>query len=72
VENGQRISLRGGDTEMQVMLADDVRTIEGPVEVRAELIDIGRLTASDPDSLEYVNKPDPDHCHSPARNWCST
>ncbi len=65
VENGQRISLRGGDTEMQVMLGDDVRTMEGPVEVRAELIDIGRLTASDPRLARYVNKPDPDHWPQP-------
>jgi hypothetical protein len=65
VENGQRISLRGGDTELQVMLGDDVRTMEGPVEVRAELIDIGRLTTSDPRLGRYANKPDPDHWPQP-------
>lgn len=65
VENGSRISLRGGDSEMQVMLAEDVRTMEGPVEVRAQLIDIGRLTASDPRLSRYANKPDPDHWPQP-------
>ena len=65
VENGKRIALRGGDNEMQVMLAEDVRTMEGPVEVRAQLIDIGRLTASDPRLGRYENKPDPDHWPQP-------
>ena len=64
VENGQRVALRGGDSEMQVML-NDVNTIDGPVEVRAQLIDIGRLTASDPRLGRYENKPDPDHWPMP-------
>ena len=46
VENGRRVSLRGGDSEMQVIL-NDVNTLEGPVEVRGQLIDVGRLTAAD-------------------------
>ena len=41
---GPRLALRGGDSEMQVML-DDANPVDGPVEVRAQLIDIGRLTA---------------------------
>jgi Big-like domain-containing protein len=65
VENGKRIALRGGDSEMQVMLAEDVRTIDGPVEVRGQLIDIGRLTASDPRLGRYDGKPDPEHWPQP-------
>ena len=64
VENGRRVVLRGGDNEMQVML-NDVNTIDGPVEVRGQLIDIGRLTASDPRLGRYENKPDPDHWPMP-------
>ena len=64
VENGRRVLLRGGDSEMQVML-NDVNTIDGPVEVRGQLIDIGRLTASDPRLGRYDNKPDPDHWPMP-------
>jgi len=64
VENGRRVALRGGDSEMQVML-NDVKTIDGPVEVRGQLIDIGRLTATDPRLGRYDNKPDPDHWPMP-------
>jgi hypothetical protein len=65
VENGKRIALRSGDSEMQAMLADDVRAMDGPVEVRGQLIDIGRLTASDPRLGRYENKPDPEHWPQP-------
>ena len=64
VENGRRVALRGGDNEMQVML-NDVNTIDGPVEVRGQLIDIGRLAATDPRLGRYENKPDPDHWPMP-------
>ena len=65
VENGRRMSLRGGDSEMQVMLAEGVTTMAGPVEVRAQLIDVGRLTPSDPRLGRYENKPDPDNWPKP-------
>src|SRR6185295_14016486 len=64
VENGRRVSLRAGDSEMQVMLTD-VSTVSGPVEVRAQLYDVGRLTASDPRLGRYENKPDQDHWPQP-------
>lgn len=64
VENGRRVSLRGGDSEMQVML-NDISTMDGPVEVRAQLYDVGRLTAADPRLGRYENKPDPDHWPMP-------
>ena len=63
--------LRGGDTEMQVML-NDVTTADGPVEVRAQLIDVGRLTATDPRLARYENQartPNTGRCL--AKSWCS-
>jgi len=48
VENGQQIALRSGDTEMRVQLSPNVTTSSGPVEVRGQLIDVGRLEAGDP------------------------
>ena len=64
VENGRRVSLRGGDSEMQVIL-NDVNSLDGPVEVRGQLIDIGRLSAADPRLSRYDNKPDPEHWPMP-------
>jgi hypothetical protein len=48
VENEQRISLRGGDSEIRVQLAPNVNTTSGSVEVRGQLIDVGRLEVGDP------------------------
>jgi hypothetical protein len=48
VENGQRIALRSGDTEIRVQLSPNVTTSTGAVEVRGQLIDVGRLEAGDP------------------------
>jgi hypothetical protein len=64
VENGRRVSLRSGDSEMQVIL-NDVNPMEGPIEVRGQLIDVGRLTAADPRLGRYDNKPDPEHWPMP-------
>ena len=70
VENGRRVVLRGGDNEMQVML-NDVNTIDGPVEVRGQLIDIGRLAATDPRLGRYENSPIPITGQCRARSCCS-
>jgi hypothetical protein len=48
VENERRISLRGGDSEIRVQLSSNVTTSSGAVEVRGQLIDVGRLEAGDP------------------------
>jgi hypothetical protein len=61
---GRRLALRGGDSEMQVML-DNVNPIDGPVEIRALVFDVGRLTPSDPRLGRYDNKPDPDRWPQP-------
>jgi hypothetical protein len=47
-ESEQRIALRANDTEIRVRLDASVSTTTGPVEVRGQLIDIGRLEAGDP------------------------
>jgi Bacterial Ig-like domain len=61
---GKRMALRSGDSEMQVIL-NDVNPMDGPVEVRGQLIDVGRLTAADPRLGRYDNKPDPEHWPMP-------
>ena len=61
---GPRLALRSGDNEMRVIL-NDVNPAEGPVEVRGQLIDVGRLTAADPRLGRYENKPDPEHWPMP-------
>jgi len=60
----KRLALRSGDSEMQVIL-NDVNPMDGPVEVRGQLIDVGRLTAADPRLGRYDNKPDPEHWPMP-------
>jgi hypothetical protein len=61
---GKRLALHSGDSEMQVIL-NDVNPMDGPVEVRGQLIDVGRLTAADPRLGRYENKPDPEHWPMP-------
>lgn len=46
-EAGERVMLRAGEHEMRVIL-DEEAHLEGPVEVRAQLIDVGRLEPGDP------------------------
>ena len=48
VENDRRITFRGGDTEIRVQLSQNVTTSSGAVEVRGQLIDVGRLEVGDP------------------------
>jgi hypothetical protein len=47
-ENGVNIALRADDNEIRVVLSDGVRTTSGAVEVRGQLIDVGRLEPNDP------------------------
>ena len=47
-EDGNTILLRSGDREVRAILADGVRTTTGPVELRGQLIDVGRLEPGDP------------------------
>jgi len=66
-EAGTRVVLRGGDSEMQVMLNDAPQT-DGPVEVRALFIDVGRLTPADPRLARYQNLPDQEHWPMPGED----
>ena len=63
-ESNNRVVLRAGDSDMFVML-NDASPASGPVEVRAQLIDIGRLTAGDPRLERYDHRPDPEHWPMP-------
>jgi len=47
-EDGTRITLRADDRDIRVQLADGVATTAGPVEVRGQLFDVGRLEPGDP------------------------
>jgi hypothetical protein len=47
-ENGPQVTLRADDQDIRVTLAEGVRTTSAAVEVRGQLIDVGRLEPSDP------------------------
>jgi hypothetical protein len=47
-EDGTRITLRADDRDIRIQLADGVATTSGPVEVRGQLFDVGRLEPGDP------------------------
>ena len=63
-ENGTRIMLSADDRQMEVMLGD-TRTTPGLVEVRAQLLDIGRLEPGDPRLLRYAGLPTPERWPRP-------
>lgn len=48
VETGPEIAFRASDHDMRVQLADGVTTTSGNVEIRATLVDVGRLEPGDP------------------------
>jgi hypothetical protein len=47
-ESDARVTFRAADQEMRVFLASGVSATSGPVEIRAQMIDIGRLEPTDP------------------------
>jgi hypothetical protein len=47
-ENGKHLVLRSDTNEIRVVLGDGVTTRKGAVEVRATLVDLGRLEPTDP------------------------
>lgn len=47
-EEGGRIFLDAEDGNVRVLLERDVRTTSGPVEVRGQMVDVGRLDPGDP------------------------
>ena len=65
VEDGTKISLRANDNDMHVVLADGVRTTTGPVEVRGQLFDVGRLESNDPRATRVAGARDDDRWPRP-------
>jgi hypothetical protein len=55
-ESGARTVLRSDTGDIRIQLADNVRTTGGPVEVRGQLIDVGRLQTDDPRAGENRDK----------------
>jgi hypothetical protein len=47
-EDGGRITLDAEDGNMRIVLNEGVRTSSGPVEVRGQMVDVGRLDPGDP------------------------
>ena len=47
-DDGTRILLRADEQDLRVVLGPDVRTTSGAVELRGQLIDVGRLDPADP------------------------
>lgn len=64
VESGPRIMLRSEETEMRVFLKD-VQTKSGPVEVRGQMVDIGRLEPADPRAAPFAEGRENDHWPKP-------
>lgn len=66
-EAGARMALRAGEREIPVLLKD-VRAATGLVEVRAQLIDVGRLEPGDPRLAGYEGAQDPDRWPRPGED----
>jgi hypothetical protein len=47
-ESGTRVMFRAADQEMRAFLTDGVSASSGPVEIRAQMVDVGRLEPTDP------------------------
>ncbi len=60
---GERVMLRSDEHEMRVLL-NKTRRLSGPVEVRAQVIDVGRLERTDPRVADY-HSADEDHWPRP-------
>jgi hypothetical protein len=52
VEAGERVMLRSDEHEMRVLL-NDVKNIDGAIELRAQFVDVGRLQPGDPRLASY-------------------
>lgn len=64
VEAGTTVTLRAGERSLAVML-NEARTTSGMVEVRGQLIDIGRLEPGDPRLMGYAALPPPERWPRP-------
>lgn len=57
-ENGTRVVLRGGGHEIRAVLENNVNATGGAVEVRAQLVDVGRLEPADPRGASSLDRRD--------------
>ena len=57
-EANGRITLRSDENEMRVLLgpSGQTRVVDGPVELRAQLVDVGRLEPGDPRVTDYIQE----------------
>lgn len=58
-DTGSRVTLRSDEHEMRVVLSPSTSLVDGPVEMRAQLVDVGRLEPGDPRVADY-GQPDRD------------
>jgi hypothetical protein len=65
VEDGRRISLRGGERQIPVEMAEGVTTSTGAVEIRGQMIDVGRLEPNDPRVTRVAEGTDADRWPRP-------
>jgi hypothetical protein len=58
VEANGRITFRSDESEMRVLVgpSGEARVIDGPVELRAQLVDVGRLEPGDPRVADYIQE----------------
>jgi hypothetical protein len=64
-ENGTQVTFAGGDREIRVLLAEGISATSGPTEVRAQLIDVGRLEPGDPRLTTYAGPRDTERWPKP-------
>ena len=57
-DDGQRLLLRADEQQIRVMLAEGVGSATGPVEVRGQMIDIGKLDPGDPRAGGFTEERD--------------
>ena len=58
-DSGSRVTLRSDEHEMRVVLSpstgsSQAAVVDGPVEMRAQLVDVGRLEPGDPRIADYI------------------
>ena len=64
-ESDTRVTFRAADQEMRVFLASGVSATSGPVEIRAQMIDVGRLEPTDPRVAPVSGDRDPERWPKP-------
>jgi len=68
VESGSALVLRGGERDIPLIL-NNAKSTSGLVEVRGQLLDIGRLEPGDPRVRAYAGAPDPERWPRPGEEF---